>query len=316
MMRAKSYAVQNNRKNISLFHRIWKWRVIYTLLIPGLIWYVIFAYGPMGGLTLAFKSYRANLGIWGSPWVGLTNYERVFRDPAFMQAVWRTLYINIGRLIFQFPFAIILALALNEVRFGRYKKVMQTIFTFPHFLSWIVVTAVLTNVLSIDGLINSFLSSCSIQPISFLGNAKLFQPMLYITEVWKSSGYNAVIYLAAIAGVSLDQYEAAEIDGATRMQRIVHITLPNIMPTIAVMFILATGGVMSAGFDQVFNLSNISVRSVSEILDMYIYRITFQAPTDFSFSMAISLFRSVINLLLLLIADRGSKQMGGSGLLG
>ena len=315
-MRAKSYAVQNNRKNISLFHRIWKWRVIYTLLIPGLIWYVIFAYGPMGGLTLAFKSYRANLGIWGSPWVGLTNYERVFRDPAFMQAVWRTLYINIGRLIFQFPFAIILALALNEVRFGRYKKVMQTIFTFPHFLSWIVVTAVLTNVLSIDGLINSFLSSCSIQPISFLGNAKLFQPMLYITEVWKSSGYNAVIYLAAIAGVSLDQYEAAEIDGATRMQRIVHITLPNIMPTIAVMFILATGGVMSAGFDQVFNLSNISVRSVSEILDMYIYRITFQAPTDFSFSMAISLFRSVINLLLLLIADRGSKQMGGSGLLG
>lgn len=316
MMRAKSYAVQNNRKNISLFHRIWKWRVIYTLLIPGLIWYVIFAYGPMGGLTLAFKSYRANLGIWGSPWVGLTNYERVFMDPAFMQAVWRTLYINIGRLIFQFPFAIILALALNEVRFGRYKKVMQTIFTFPHFLSWIVVTAVLTNVLSIDGLINSFLSSCSIQPISFLGNAKLFQPMLYITEVWKSSGYNAVIYLAAIAGVSLDQYEAAEIDGATRMQRIVHITLPNIMPTIAVMFILATGGVMSAGFDQVFNLSNISVRSVSEILDMYIYRITFQAPTDFSFSMAISLFRSVINLLLLLIADRGSKQMGGSGLLG
>ena len=316
MMRAKSYAVQNNRKNISLFHRIWKWRVIYTLLIPGLIWYVIFAYGPMGGLTLAFKSYRANLGIWGSPWVGLTNYERVFRDPAFMQAVWRTLYINIGRLIFQFPFAIILALALNEVRFGRYKKVMQTIFTFPHFLSWIVVTAVLTNVLSIDGLINSFLSSCSIQPISFLGNAKLFQPMLYITEVWKSSGYNAVIYLAAIAGVSLDQYEAAEIDGATRMQRIVHITLPNIMPTIAVMFILATGGVMSAGFDQVFNLSNISVRSVSEILDMYIYRITFQAPTDFSFSMAISVFRSVINLLLLLIADRGSKQMGGSGLLG
>lgn len=315
-MRVGNNPVLANGKGNGLLQRIWKHRAIYTLLIPGLIWYIIFAYGPMGGLTLAFKSYRANLGILSSPWVGLKNYERVFSDPAFMQSVLRTLSINVGRLIFQFPFAIILALALNEVRFGRYKKVMQTVFTFPHFLSWIVVSAILTNILSIDGLINSFLSLFGIQPVSFLGNPKVFQPMLYITEIWKSSGYNAVIYLAAIAGVSMDQYEAAEIDGATRMQRVIHITLPNIMPTIAVMFILATGGVMSAGFDQVFNLSNISVRSVSEILDMYIYRITFQASTDFSFSMAISLFRSVINLVLLLIADKGSKLMGGSGLLG
>lgn len=315
-MRVRDNAVLASDKNTGLLQRIWKHRVIYTLLVPGLVWYIIFAYGPMGGLMLAFKSYRANLGIWGSQWVGFSNYARVFSDPAFLQSVLRTLSINVGRLIFQFPFAIILALGINEVRMGRYKKVMQTVFTFPHFLSWIVVSAVLTNVLSIDGLLNSFLSMLGMQPVSFLGNPKVFQPMLYITEIWKSSGYNAVIYLAAIAGVSLDQYEAAEIDGASRLQRIFHITIPNIMPTIAVMFILATGGVMSAGFDQVFNLSNISVRSVSEILDMYIYRITFQAPTDFSFSMAISLFRSVINLLLLLVADKGSKLMGGSGLLG
>ena len=211
---------------------------------------------------------------------------------------------------------IILALALNELKFVRFKKIMQTVFTFPHFLSWVIVASVLTNILSLDGLLNSILAATGLDRISFLGNPGIFQPMLYITEIWKSSGWGAIVYLAAISSVDMDQYEAAEIDGASRMQRIFRITLPNITPTIVVMFILAVGGVMSAGFDQIFNLSNVSVRSVSETLDMYIYRITFQAPTDFSFSMAVSLFRSTINMVLLLIADRGAKLMGGDGLLG
>jgi len=285
-------------------------------LLPALVWYIVFAYGPMGGLTLAFKTYRANLGIWGSPWTGLLNYSHVLSDPAFMESVYRTLNINFGRLIFQFPIAIILALALNEIRFRRFKKVLQTIFTFPNFLSWVIVAGILTNIMSLDGLINNALAAIGLSRISFLSNSEIFQPMLYITDIWKSAGWGAIIYLAAISSVDMDQYQAAEIDGAGRMQKIFHITLPNIMPTIAVMFILQAGSLMSGGFDQIFNLNNVSVRSVSETIDMYIYRITFQGPTDFGFSMAVSLFRSVINMGLLLIADKCAKLMGGDGLLG
>ncbi len=293
---------------------VYKNRMVYTLVLPGLIWYLLFAYGPMGGLSLAFKTYRANLGIWGSPWVGMQNYHYVFRDAAFWRSVWRTLYINLGRLIFEFPIPVLLSLMLNELRVGRYKKVLQTVFTFPHFLSWIIVSSVLINFLSAEGLVNSILKNCGGEAFHFLGNTATFQPMLYITAIWKGAGWSAIIYLAAISGIDVDQYEAAEIDGASRLQRVAHITLPNILPTVIVMFILQTGNLMSAGFDQIFNLSNVAVRDVAETLDMFIYRITFQAPPDFGFSMAVSLFRSVINMALLVLADRGAKLMGGSGL--
>lgn len=304
------------RPGPNLLQLIWKNRVTYTLLLAGLIWYAIFAYGPMGGLLLAFKTYKASMGIFGSPWAGLENFRHVFSDTDFLASVFRTLFINCGRLIFQFPVPIILAIALNEVKLSRYKKTMQTILTFPHFLSWVIVASVLMNILSLDGLLNNMFDAVGLGRISFLGSPGLFQPMLYLTDIWKSSGWGAIIYLAAIAGIGQDQYEAADIDGATRMQKILHITIPSIMPTIVVMFILQAGGIMSAGFDQIFNLDNVSVHSVSETLDMYIYRITFKAPTDFSFSMAVSLFRSAVNMTLLLIADKGAKLMGGNGLLG
>ncbi|MDL2233928.1 ABC transporter permease subunit [Ruminococcaceae bacterium OttesenSCG-928-L11] len=295
--------------------QIWKHRAVYTLLLPGLVWYFIFAYMPMGGLSLAFKSYKANLGIWASPWVGFENYRYVFRDPAFWGSIQRTLIINLGRLVFQFPAPVLIALMLNEVRVGRYKKVLQSLYTFPHFLSWVIVASIMTNLLSYDGIVNGLLGQMG-SSVNFLGNAKIFQPMLYITEIWKSSGYSAIIYLAAISGIDVDQYEAAEIDGASRMQRIFRITLPNILPTITIMFILMTGNLMSTGFDQIFNLSNAAVKEVSETLDMYIYRITFQSSSDFSFSTAVSLFRSLINMILLVLADRGSRLMGGNGLFG
>lgn len=293
---------------------IWKHKGIYGLLIPGILWYLIFAYIPMGGLSLAFKTYKANLGIWHSPWAGLTNYEHVFRDPTFWASVKRTLVINAGRLLITFPFPILLSLMINELRVGRYKKVMQSIFTFPHFLSWVIVASIITNVLSYDGLVNSLLDLLGLETVNFLGSSKRFRPLLYITDIWKSSGWSAIIYMAAISGIDVEQYEAAEIDGASRFQRMLHITLPSILPTIVVMFILATGNIMTAGFDQVFNLSNAAVKDVAETLDMYIYRVTFQSVPDFSFSMAISLFKSIINMILLLLADRGAKLMGGTGL--
>lgn len=305
---------QQKMKRLGL--EIWKNRAFYTLLLPGLVWYFIFAYMPMGGLSLAFKNYKANLGIWGSPWVGFQNYEYVFRDAAFWRSLWRTVYINLGRMVFQFPAPIILALLLNEFRLARYKKVLQTVYTFPHFLSWVIVASIATNVLTLDGMLNQFIMLFGGEPVSFLGSPSSFIPILYISDIWKYAGYGSIIYLAAISGIDLEQYEAADIDGATRLQKLFQITLPNILPTIIVMFIMNTGQIMSLGFDQIFNLSNAAVKDSVEVLDMYIYRITFQSSADFSFSTAVSLFRSVLNMLFLVIADRGSKLMGGNGLFG
>ena len=297
-----------------LLSEIKKHRMIYTLLLPGVVWLFLFAYLPMGGLSLAFKDYKANMGIWGSPWVGFENFQYVFRDPTFIDAVWRTLYINIIKLAITFPVPIILALMLNELRMGRMKKAFQTVLTFPHFLSWIIVSGIVINVLAYDGLVNSTLALLGLPTINFLGSENTFIPMILMTDIWKSTGWGAIVYLAAISGIDQDQYESAQIDGATRMQQMFRITLPNIMPTVTIMFILSVGGLMSSGFDQIFNLANAATKNVSEVLDVYIYRITFQSSTDFSFSTAVSLFRSLVNMVLLLLADKVAKKMGGDGL--
>ena len=288
----------------------------YLLILPGAVWYAIFAYIPIFGLSLAFRTFQAKDGIFGSPWVGLLNFERVFADPAFLESISTTLLINAGRLAFVFPFPILLALLLNEIRLGRSKKIMQSIFTFPHFLSWVIVASIMVSIMGSSGMINSIARLLfDSDPIPFLGTPSYFRPIVYITDIWKSAGWSAIIYMAAIAGIDMEQYEAAEIDGASRLQRIWFITLPSIKATIVVLFILAVGNLMSGGFEQLFNLSNPATLKVAETLDMYIYRITFRGNIDFSFSAAVALFRSVINLLLLLVADRILKHTSGSGLL-
>ena len=219
-------------------------------------------------------------------------------------------------MIFEFPFPILLALFINEIRCGKYQKFVQTVCTFPHFLSWIVIAAVLQNFLGSDGMINRLVQMAGGEPVGFLSTPGLFQPMLYLTAIWKSSGWNAIIYLAAISGIDTEQFEAAETDGCSRWQRIWYLTLPSIVPTICIMCILTMGNLMTAGFDQIFNLNNAAVNSVSETLDMYIYRVTFQSSSDFGFSSAVSLLRSIMNLFFLVIADRGSRLMGGNGLMG
>ena len=300
--------------NTSLTKRILlNWQT-YLLLLPGLIWYGIFCYMPMGGLSLAFKDYKANLGVWGSPWIGFLNYDFVFRDPDFFRALRNTIVISFCRLLFQFPIPIILALLINEIRSRRYKKVLQTIYTFPHFLSWVIVASMILNLFGNNGTVNAMLNTVGIKPVNFLGNEKFFRPMLYITENWKSAGWSAIVYMAAISGIDMEQYEAATIDGASRFQKMMYITLPGIKATIVVLFILAVGGIMNAGFNQIFNLSNAAVRNVSDILDTYIYRITFQSSADFSFSTAIALFKSVINFVFLIACDKIAKLVGESGL--
>lgn len=295
---------------------ILKYKEKYLLILPGLTWYAVFAYIPIFGLSLAFKKYIARLGLFGSPWIGFSNFQNVFADPAFLQSIFTTLKINAGRLLFVFPFPIFLALVLNEVRLGRPKKILQSVFTFPHFLSWVIVASIMVNILGQRGLVNSFMGGVfGAKPVSFLGIPSYFLPIVYLTDIWKSAGWSAIIYMAAIAGIDTEQYEAAEIDGTTRLQRMWYITLPGIKSTIVVLFILAMGYLMSGGFDQIFNLSNPATIRVAETLDMYIYRITFRGSVDFSFSAAVALFRSVINLVLLFSADRIMRRVSGSGLL-
>jgi putative aldouronate transport system permease protein len=298
----------------SLWTRIWKNRGTYLLIFPGFVWYVLFAFLPMYGLTLAFKTYRASLGLFRSPWVGFLNYENVFNDAAFFQSIIRTLQINLGRLLFIFPVPVLLALIINEVRIGKLKKILQVIYTFPNFLSWVIVASILTNVLNQSGLVNSLIVLLGGERINFLGSVPGFLPLIYLSEIWKFCGWGAIIYLAAISGIDPEQYDAAEVDGASRIQRILHITLPCIMGTIIVMLILQVGSMMVSGFDQLFNLSNAATMRAAETLDMYIYRITFRSASDFSFSSAISLFRSIVNFILLLTADRLSRLASGSGI--
>jgi len=284
------------------------------MLVPGILWYIIFTYFPMGGLTLAFRDFRANLGILRSPWVGLTVFDYVFRDPRFFTSIQTTLIINTTRLAVSFPFPIILALALNEVRLGRLKRVLQTVYTFPNFLGWIVISSVLINFLGGAGFINGLRNELGFGSYSFLGTPSVFRPLLYITGMWAHSGWSAIIYLAALSGIDTEQYEAAEIDGASRLQRLRYITMPGLQSVIIVMFILACGNLVTAGFDQIFNLSNPAVISTAETIDMYIYRITFMSAADFSFSTAVALVRSVLNLVFLVGVNLIVKKLFGTGL--
>lgn len=300
----------------SLWVEIFKNKEIYLLALPAVIWYAVFCYMPMGGLTLAFKSFKANLGIWGSPWNGLTNFESLFRDPAFGRSAGVTLWINAVELVLCFPAPILLALMLNELRMGRYKKVLQTVYTFPHFLSWVIIASIVKNLLSIDGVVNGLMANLGMEKVSFLGNKNLFRPLIYITEIWKEAGWSSIIYLAAISGVDQQLYEVAEIDGASRLQRVLHITLPSIFPTIAVMLILQMGGIMGGHFDQIYNLQNDIIASSAETLNLYIYRITFQRTPNYGFSTAVSLFCSVINMALLLSTNKIAERFGGVGLMG
>lgn len=296
-------------KKNKVLSAMWKARYIYILLLGYFVWLLIFHYGPMYGLLLAFKKYNAKLGIWGSEWVGLANLKRIFVTPVAKRAIWNTLTISIRRTIFQFPFPIILAVLITEMRGRKLKKVYQTIFTFPHFLSWVVVGAILTNFLSGSGTINTALANMGLEKINFLGNSKIFTALLFVTANWKGMGWGAIIYMAAIAGIDPTLYDAAKVDGASRWQQIWHITLAGIKSTIAIKLILDIGGIMNAGFDQIFNMRNDVVNSAVTILDTYVYDITFGAVPNYGFSTAVGLFKSVIDFILLILANQVSGYL-------
>ncbi len=303
-----------NTKFRKLCVRIFQARYLYLLLIPGLLYFFFFHYQPMAGLVLAFKKYNAKAGIWGSTWIGLSNFKRIFSTPDAVKAIRNTFVINFSRLIFQFPAPILLALLLNEMRGTRLKRVYQTVYTFPHFLSWIIVSTLLTNFFSNGGMVNSVISAIGGNKVNFLSNTALFRPFLYLTANWKEMGWNAIIYMAAITGIDPTLYEAATVDGASRIQQAWHVTLPGIRSTIITLFILQVGRVMNSGFEQVFYLQNPAVKEVSDILDTYVYNITFLANPNYGFSTAVGFFKSVINLCMLIVANRVVKSISGEGM--
>ncbi len=287
----------------------------YMLIFPALVFYAIFSYYPMYGIVMAFKDFKVNLGILRSPWIGFENFEWLIKDKFFWEAFRNTVIISISRIIIQFPGPIILALMLNEMFLKKTKKIYQTIYTFPNFLSWVIVAGIVKNFLAIGGPLNGLLAMVGVEePINFLIIPEIFRPILYATDIWKGVGWGSIIYLAAMSSINPELYEAAIIDGANRFRRIYHITLPGIREVAVLLLLFAVAGVMNAGFDQIFNLYNPVVRPVSEIIDTYIYEITFRSKPDFGFSTAVGLFKSVINLVLLVSADRTAKLMGARGI--
>ena len=291
-----------------------KHKFIYLLLLPGVLYYIIFSYVPMYGITLAFREYSAARGAFGGAFIGLSKFRLLFSDEYFWYVFKNTLLISAGRILFQFAPPIIIAIMFNELRSAHLKKTLQTVYTFPHFLSWVIISGIVVNTFDGNGIINGMRAAFGADPVMFLGKKEYFVPLLYITEIWKESGWASIIYLAAISGINEELFEAADLDGANGWQKVLHITLPSIRPTIVIMLILSVGSILNVGFDQVFNLTNPVVQRTGDILDTYIYRITFEASSDFSFSTAVGLFKSMISFVLLILVNIYAKKTEGVGI--
>ena len=300
---------------MSLIQSILYYKYIYILLLPGILFFVIFKYIPMYGVQLAFKEFYANKGIYGSPWIGMENFNSLIVEKAFLNAFANTLIISAMKIVFGFPFPIILALLLNEVINQKFKKVLQTVFTFPHFLSWVILSGIVMNLFSNTGVVNNLLSYFGMERQNFLMNKETFRYLLVFSDMWKEAGWSTILYLAAITSIDPSIYEASTVDGASRLQKIIFITLPGIFNMIIVLLVLTLGNIMEAGFMQIFNLYNAAVYQVSDIIDTYVYRISFQQTPNFGFSTAVGLFKGVTNLILLLTANKIAKLFNHSGII-
>lgn len=304
--------------------RTWKkvveHRYLYMLLSLTIIFLILFSYLPMfnmksGGVLLAFKQYRFNTAFADMEWVGLKWFDKLWGQPEFWRAFKNTLIISFGRLLIEFPAPIILALMLNEVSKMGLKRVYQTVYTFPHFISWVLVVSVMRGLFATDGVVNQLMQTLGKDTIPFLISNEWFYPMVFGTSIWKGVGWSSIIYLAAISGIDPGLYEAAAIDGANRWHCIRHITWPGIKSTAVILLILQCGNILNANFNQIFNLINDANMKVGEIFDTFIYRYAFWQARNFSFTVAAGLFKSVINFALLLTANSIVKMMGEESLL-
>jgi len=287
---------------------------LYLFLIPGMVAIYLFRLQPMYGLQIAFRDFSIVKGVWGSPWVGLKHFETLFKSANFVRVFKNSIITSVLQLVCSFPAPIILALLLNEVRLQRYKKTLQTIMYLPHFISWVVVISMVTGLLSQSGgIINTLIVKFGGEKIAFLTSTKWFRPVLIISNIWKESGWGTVIYLAALAGIDPQLYEAAEIDGANRWHSMRYITLPCIVSTILVMLIMKMGSVLNNSFEVVWLLQNNVNKSVAEVLETYSYQVGLREGR-YSFAAAIGFFQSVVGCIMVFTSNWLAKRNGGSGL--
>ncbi|NMO95251.1 sugar ABC transporter permease [Paenibacillus lemnae] len=278
------------------------------MILPGVVFFIIFKYIPLMGSIIAFQDYNVFKGIWDSSFVGLKHFDNLFAYPEFYRVLKNTILISLYKIIFGFPAPIILALLLNEIRKMAFKRTIQTVIYLPHFLSWVIVGGLVINLLSPNyGILNELLRYFGFEPIFFLQEPGYFRSIIVVSGIWKEVGWSTIIFLAALAGVNPDLYEAAEMDGAGRLRKAISVTLPSIMPTVVVLLLLRIGDFLDLGFEQVYMLLNPLVKSTGEIIDTYIYEVGLLGA-QFSYTTAIGIFKSIVGLILIVGANELSKR--------
>lgn len=292
-----------------------KQRWLQAMVIPGILFILIFNYIPMYGVIIAFKDYSFATGIWASPWVGLKHFKDFLLTPNLYNIFYNTLGITISRLIFGFPIPIIFALLLNEIDNMRFKRIVQSISYLPHFISFVVIAGIMSKMLASDGIVNDVLLRLNLisEPILFMGEKDYFWGIVVGSGIWQNMGYSSILYLAAISGVDLALYESATLDGAGRLKKMIYITIPTIMPVVVIQLIFQVNQILSAGFDNILLLQNSMVMERAEVLDTYVYRVGMQ-DGRYSYSTAVGLFTSVIRIALVLFANWTSKKVTEHGL--
>ncbi|WP_234032626.1 ABC transporter permease [Paenibacillus faecalis] len=285
-----------------------KYKILYLMLFPGMLYYLIFSYLPMYGVTLAFKDFLILEGIMGSPWVGFQHFQDLFSDPYFYTVLKNTIIISLYKLVFGFPIPILFALLLSEIANMKFKKVVQTVSYLPHFISWVILGGIFFTIFSLDGPVNAIVKLFGGDPVLFLADPTYFRTVLVLTSIFQGFGWGSIIYFAAISNIDPQLYEAAIMDGAGRFKRMFYISIPMLFPVIAIMLILSMSGILDAGFDQIFNMYNVQVYSVADIIDTYVYR---QGLIEMNYSRAtaIGLFKSVIALIMIVVVNKIVKIM-------
>ncbi len=302
-------ATGQSKRRSNLQKNLKKYAAFYLFLLPAVLWFALFCYYPMTGVVIAFKKFQYNLGLYFSPWVGLRYFQDFLSDPYFYKVLKNTVVISLAKLAINFPAPIILALMLNAVRSDRFKRPIQTISYLPYFVSWVVVAALIQKLFSpTTGMVNDIRLSMGLDPIYYLGEKSLFLPFIVLSDMWKGIGYGSIIYLAALTGIDPTLYEAANIDGANGAQKLWHITLTGIKPTVGIMFLLSVGGLFGSNMEQILLLQTPPTFDVSEVIDTYVLKRGINM-NQFDYATAMGLFRSVISLALVIGANYTSKKL-------
>ena len=301
-------------KRSNRWDRIRRNWVLYLFLVPTLVYLLVFNYAPLTGIQIAFKKFVASKGIWGSEWVGLKNFQKFFGSYMFGDVLLNTVILSVYQLVASFAFPIILAILLNYSVSHRLSKVTQMVTYAPHFISTVVMVGMLNVFLSDSGIVNQLLAKVGAEQVHFLSNAGAFRHIYVWSHIWQRTGYNSVIYIAALAGVSPELHEAAIVDGANKIQRIWHIDIPSILPTAIILLIMDTGNILSLGFEKVYLMQNDLNLGVSEIISTYVYKIGL-INAQYSYSTAIGLFNNVVNLIILLSVNKLADKLSGTSLL-